>query len=180
MDWPGGCKSGLQTEQGKGSSCEAKMNHVCHSKGIAISGVRHHKMPVLPELQPWFEWDSNVPLLHARNRKDETDFDAYYLQLWQRKIQNFMFQVYLINPFLHLVLIFAVLGPDRELLHAACHTIQWEGIYSHLPVQWHICYCIRHLWLSWWVGWKEERQHMACIIFHRACTMHPLLLLRDN
>ena len=67
--------------------CEAKMYHVCHSKGIAIDGVGRHKMPVLPELQPWFERDGNVPLLPAANGEDETDFDAYYPQPWQRKIQ---------------------------------------------------------------------------------------------
>ena len=119
--------------------CEAKTCHVCHSKGTAISGIRHNRMPVLPELQRWFERDGDVPLLPPVNGEDETDFDAYYPEPWQRKIQYFMVQVCLIDPFLHLFLISAVLAADGEVLRAARRFIQREGLYPHLPPQRHIC-----------------------------------------
>jgi hypothetical protein len=164
--------SNVRTERNPAALvCEAKTYHVCHSNGTAISGVRHSSMPVLPELQRWFERDGDVPLIPAGN--GEADTDAYYTESWQRKIQDFMVQVCLIDTFLHLLLISAVLGADGEVRRAARRTIQREGIYSHLPTQGRI----RHIGrtrISRRVVRKQESKHVATIIFHRACAMHPL------
>ena len=104
--------------------CEAKTYHVCCSKGIGINGNSQNSMPVLPELRRWFRQYGDVPLLPAGQSEDQTDFDGYYPEPWQRKIQRFMFQVCWMNLVFRLLLIVAVLAADGAVLRAARRSIQ--------------------------------------------------------
>ena len=76
-------------------ACQAVTSFMCCSKGTNTDGVYSHDIPVMHELQRWLEHHETIPMVPPEESQAVWSPSrlAYYPEAWQRRIQNFMFQV---------------------------------------------------------------------------------------